>query len=193
MYRYTPPKSNIWGHWLRNMAPARQRALFEEFLTRAVAESSCVGGSLTIYAGSPPPFLAGQEPWGHATDSDIQRFEQLLGTVSKNGSFYSLTKEQCETALTELIGNPALSLGVMLLQHFEFSKWLINGQPVAAQSRVMLYYGTKPCISTFLQFQTIDQFKFVKQVLSDLHFCKLNEKHLKPIRRGKKAIHEGAD
>jgi|SRR5688572_571877 len=187
MYRYSPPKSNIWGHSLRNMEPARQRTLFDEFLKRAVADYSFKNGSLTIFAGSPPAFLEGQEPWGHATDSDIQRFEHLLGAVAQNGAFHSLAPHQCEAALKEIIRDSAVTPGVLLTQSADISKWLINGQPVATQSLIMLYYGMKPCISTFLEFQTVEQFQFVKQVLSDLQFCILNEKHLKPIKLGKKA------
>ena len=74
----------------------------------------------------------------------------------------------------------------MLVQGVDVSKWLIEGQPSATQSRFILYYGMKPCISTHLQFQTTDEFEFVKRVLSDLQFCKLNEKHLKPMKRGSK-------
>ena len=74
----------------------------------------------------------------------------------------------------------------MLLQSVDISKWLIEGQPVTTQSRVTLYYGMKPCISTFLQFETTSQFEFIKRVLADLDFCKLNEKHLKPIKQGAK-------
>ena len=45
----------------------------------------------------------------------------------------------------------------------------------------------KPCISTFLEFETIGQYEFIKRVLADLDFCKLNEKHLKPnSQRAKK-------
>src|SRR5262245_13568142 len=44
MYRYSPPKSNIWGHSLRNMEPVRQRTLFAEFLKRAVAEHTFTNG-----------------------------------------------------------------------------------------------------------------------------------------------------
>ena len=186
MYRYQPPKSNIWGHSLRNMEPARQRALFEQFLKRAVAEYSFEGGILTVFAGSPPPHLQGQEPYGHATESDVQRFEQLLGAVAQNGWFYSLTPHQCEVALNEIIRDSVLRPGVLLKQSFEISKWLINGQPAAIRSRIHLDYGMKPCISTFLKFETVEQFEFVKKVLSDLHFCTLNEKHLKPVKRGKK-------
>jgi hypothetical protein len=188
MYRYSPPKSNIWGHSLRKMEPARQKVLFDEFLKKAVAEYSFTGGSLTFFIGSAPTFfpVEAQGMWGHVTSSDVQRFEQLLGTTAREGAFYSLKPQQCEIALTEIIQNSALIPGSMLLQSVDISKWLIEGQPVATQSQIMLYYGMKPCISTFLQFETTGQFEFIKRVLSDLDFCKLNEKHLKPIKRGLK-------
>lgn len=196
MFRYSPPKSNIWGHSLRKMDPSRQRALFDEFLKKAVAEYSFTGGSLTLHVGSPPPFFPAESQgmWGHVTSDDVQRFEQLLGTAARNGSFHGLSPQQCETALNELIRHSAMIPGVMLLQGVDISKWLIDGQPAPTQSRIHLYYGMKPCISTFLQFETTAQFEFIQRVLSDLDFCKLNEKHLKPIKRGlkKKSAEEDA-
>ena len=178
------------------MEPTRQKALFAEFLKKAVAEYSFTGGSLTLFIGPAPAFFPaeGQAMWGHATSDDVRRFEQLLGTTARQGAFYSLTPQQCELALTELIQNRALIPGSMLVQSVDISRWLIEGQPVTTQSQVMLYYGMKPCISTFLQFETTGQFEFIKRVLSDLDFCKLNEKHLKPIKRGlKKKSEEGDD
>lgn len=170
------------------MEPTRQKALFEEFLKKAVAEYSFSSGSLTLHTGSAPTFLPpdAQGMWGHVTPKDVERFEQLLGATAREGSFYSLTAQQCEIALAELIQNSALLPGSMLLQGVDISKWLVEGQPVETQSRIHLYYGMKPCISTFLQFETTAQFEFIKQLLSDLDFCKLNEKHLKPIKRGLK-------
>jgi hypothetical protein len=168
------------------MEPARQRALLDEFLKRAVAEYSFQNGSLTT-SGLPADDLQGEEgPMGLATSGNTQRFERVLGVVARNGAFYSLTPGQCEAALNEIIRDSSLAPGVLLLQSVSISQWSINGQPAATQSQLVLYYGMKPCISTFLQFQTVDEFQFVKQVLSDLRFCKLNEKHLKPIKRGKK-------
>src|SRR5687768_4244895 len=110
MFRYSPPKSNMWGHSLGKMPPARQRDLFSEFLTKAVAEHSFTDGSLTFFIGDAPPFLPSeaQAQWGHVTADDIRQFEQLLGTSSRDGAFYSLTAQQCETALTELIQRSAL-------------------------------------------------------------------------------------
>ena len=184
MYSYSPPKSSIWGHSLRKMEPTRQKTLFDEFLKKAVAEYSFTGGSLTLFAGSAPAFLSleAQGIWGHVTSNDIQRFEQLLGATAREGAFNSLTPQQCDVALNEIIQNSSLIPGVMLLQGYDISKWLIEDQAVVTQSQILLYYGMKPCISTLLQFQTTDQFEFIKRVLSDLHFCELNEKHLKPFK-----------
>jgi hypothetical protein len=167
------------------MEPARQKASFDEFLKKAVAEHSFTGGSLTLFVGSPPPLLPlkTQGLSGHVTSSDVQRFEQLLGTAAREGSFYALTPQQCEMALNEIIRNSALVPGVMLLQSVGVSKWLIDGQPVTTQSRFMLNFGMKPCLTTFLQFQTIFEFDFVRRVLSDLKLCELNLKHLKPIKQ----------
>jgi hypothetical protein len=185
MYRYQPPKSSIWGHSLRKMKPARQRALFDEFLKKAVAEHSFTGGSLTLFVGSDPAVqrLEAQGISGHVTSNDVQRFQELFGAGDRDGGFYTLTPPQCETALNEIIRNSALIPGVMLVQSVDVSQWLIEGQPAATQSRFILYYGMKPCISTHLQFQTTDEFEFIKRVLSDLKFCTLNEKHLKPMKR----------
>ena len=195
MYRYSPPKSNIWGHSLRNMEPARQKGLFDEFLQQAVAEHSYNGGSLTLFAGAAPVFLplAAQAQWGHVTSDDVQRFEQLLGVGAREGAFHSLTNQQCELALNELIRNAVLLPGVMFLQTIDISKWRIEGKPVPTQSLIMLYYGMKPCLSTFFEFETVEQFEFVKRVLADLQLCKLNEKHLKPVKqRMKKSTTGGA-
>lgn len=197
MYRYSPPKSNIWGHSLRKMEPLRQKTLFDEFLKQAVAEYSFTGGTCTLHAGPAPAFLPleAKAMWGHVTSTDVQRFEQLLGATAREGAFYSLTRPQFEVALNEIIQNSALIPGVMLVQSLNISKWLIAGQPAATQSMIMLFYGMKPCLSTFLEFETAGQFEFIKQVLSDLDFCKLNEKHLKPIKRGlkKKSGKEAGD
>ena len=191
MYRYSPPKSNIWGHSLRNMEPERQKSLFNEFLKQAVAEHQYPprSGSLTFFVGPAPAFFPAeaQAQWGHVTSDDVQRFEQLLGVNARGNGFYALSPEQCELAFKELLRNKALLPGSMLLEGITISKWLIEGQPVPTQSMMNLYYGMKPCVSTFLEFETLEHFAFIQRVLSDLDFCKLSEKHLKPIKqRGSK-------
>ncbi len=188
MYRYRPPKSNLWGHSLRKMEPLRQKELFDEFLKRAVAEHLFAGGSLSLFVGSAPTYLPldAQDLWGHVNSHDVHMFERLLGTGARDGGFYSLTPQQCEVSLNEIIRNSTLIPGVLLLQSVDVSKWLIDDQPVTTDSNFRLHFGMMPSISTSLQFQTLEQFKFIQRVLSDLKFCKLNEKHLKPIKQGLK-------
>lgn len=72
----------------------------------------------------------------------------------------------------------------MLMGSFTFSKWLVDGHAIPAASRVNLFYGAKPRISTLFQFETVEQFHFVKKILEDLRFCTLNEKHLRVVKRG---------
>ena len=193
MYRYSPPKSSIWGHSLRKMEPAKQRALFDEFLKKAVAAYSFTGGSLRLLVGAAPGFLPVemQGTWGHVTSEDVRRIEQLLGATALEGAFYSLTPQQCDAALDEINRNRGMIPGIMLTQGVTISQWLIHGRPTATQSMINLFYGMKPCISTFLQFETVEQFEFIRQVLEELHFCKLSEKHLKPMKRAAKGKSSG--
>lgn len=111
MYRYSPPKANIWGHSLGKMPPAQQRDLFAEFLKRAVVEHSFTGGSLQLFIGDAPAFLPleAQAQWGHVTSDDLRHFEHVLGASAREGAFYSLTAHQCEAALTELVQRIRLS------------------------------------------------------------------------------------
>ena len=193
MYRYSPPKSNIWGHSLGKMQPAQQRELFAEFLRLVVAEHSFTIGSLTFVLGTAPDFmpLDAQQQWGHVAIDDVRHFERLLGVPAREGAYFSLSPQQCDTALTELIQRSSLLPGSSLCQGVSISKWLIEEQPVNTKSLISMHYGMKPCISTILEFETTRQFQLIKRVLEDLDFCKLNEKHLKLIKQGAKIISRG--
>ena len=168
MFYYRPPKSSIWGHSLRKMPPAKERSLFQEFLTRAVAEYKLEIGTLSYL---------GLDRLGR-----IRHFEQLLGVPSLNGGYYSLTPEQFDRCFASILADDTLLPGLMLTQSITVSQWSIAGQPVPTESRFHLYYGIKPCVSTTLRFDTIEQYNYIKQVLSDLKFCTLNELHLKPVK-----------
>jgi hypothetical protein len=176
MFNYHLPKSSIWGHSLRKMEPARQKALFGGFLAKAVAEYSSSNGSLTVLG-------AALRNDGNVS-RQLQHFTLLLGS-SPHGAFWPLNGEQAERCVNEIIRDETLRPGVMLLQGFQVTKWSINGRPAATDSMFNLYYSFKPCVSTFLKFETMEHFQYVKQVLQDLKFCTLSEKHLKPSRRAK--------
>ena len=54
MYQYQPPKSNSYGHRLRNIPAARAKELFERFLSTAVAEYHFFAANLSIVAEGNP-------------------------------------------------------------------------------------------------------------------------------------------
>lgn len=116
----------------------------------------------------------------------LQRFERLLGKPALTRSFQSLTFQQCDQCLNELFGDtaspPAVLSQTLLLQGVIVTKWLIGEQEVSTNSHITFCYGQRSVISTFLQFDTVDQFHHIRRVLEDLGLCKLNEKHLKQVR-----------
>lgn len=172
MLRYKPPKSSIWGHKLRKMQPQREARLFQQFLDKAVGEYKFAIGSLSI---------------SDSSDSLVQHFEHLLATTACNGFFPKLTEVQCQKCKDHIIktATPETLGKLLLLESYAISKWRVNGHDVATNSRMVLYYGQLPCISTFLRFNTREEFQLIKTVLSDLGLCKLNEKHLSEIKQRK--------
>ena len=176
MFRYQPPKSSVWGHLLRKMPADRAKARFQEFLATAVAEHKFNSASLMIQ---------------DASRQIVPRYERLIGMPAQNGcSFARLTLEQSDRCLDELIKDEASAPGAAghfaLAQLFEITKWRVDGQEVPTSSSVTIHYGQLPCISTFFQFETVEQFHTVRRVLEDIGLCKLNEKHLKPEKTKKR-------
>jgi hypothetical protein len=152
------------------MHPAREARLFAEFLSKAVADYSFTGGDLFIVEAT--------------LRREIPRFERLLGAAAaRDQAFHSLTRRQCERCLDEMLRDEALIPRLMLVEAFAISQWSIKGRSSPTDSRVHLYYGLKPRLSTFLQFDTIEQFNFVKHVLENLRLCRLNARHLREVKR----------
>jgi hypothetical protein len=156
------------------MEPARQKALLGEFLARAVSKYSYIGGNFSLLS----PALRSD---AHFPDQ-LQHFERLLGPAP-HGAFWTVTREQSEKCLDELIRDSTLIPGSLLLQSFAVTEWTIDGQPTPTKSMLNFYYGNSRGISTFFRFDTMEQFDYVKRVLEELRICKLNEKHLKAAKR----------
>src|SRR4029453_4765521 len=120
----------------------------------------------------------------------VPRYERLVGTPSRDGRFDALTLEQSERCIDELIRDETSVAGAAsrfsLAQSFQVTKWRIDGQEAPTQSSLIIHYGQLPCLSTFLQFETVEEFQSVQKVLAELGLCKLNEKHLNPMKKQKK-------
>jgi hypothetical protein len=177
MLRYQPPKSNTWGHSLRKMKPSKERALVGEFERIAISRSVFGASSLWICRISTD----------HAVQPEvIKRFELALKKESKEGYFH-LTETEFEAALEYLIsdedGLPQLKGNVMLSKMVDIQEWRIRELSVPTKSRIHWVYGSSPHFSTFLRFNDREEFDFIQKVFEDLKICRLNEKHLKPVKR----------
>jgi len=182
MYRYMPPKSSVWGHKLRGMSPAREKELFDEFLRRAAAQYSFTSGSLMI--------ARRDRTDEHSTAEVVQRFERLLGLTARVNYFACLSAAQFDRCFATVEGDPTLlsagKVHVLLGARYDVSQWRIEGAEVPTDSQFRLNFGTLPGVSTFLTFETVEQFHHIQRVLADLRFCRLNEKHLKPVKVGRR-------
>lgn len=171
MLRYQPPKSSVWGHGLRRMPAQRARTLFREFLDRSVAEYRFSSAMLSVHDDS------GQVR---------SRYERLLGIVSRGGYFDGLSEEQCDRCIERLIedeaSEPAAAACLMLSQSFELLGWRIGGGEAATKSLLTMHYGQLRHLTTFLQFESVEQFQAVRRVLAEIGLCKLDERHLKPTK-----------
>ena len=167
MLQYKPPKSSVWGHLLRKMPAQRAKARFEEFLATAVAGYTFGSATLLI-----------QDTSGQV----VPRYEQLIGTPALNGcSFPSLTHDQSNRCLEQLITDEAVAGNYALAQLFQISRWRVDGLEVPTSSAVTIHYGQLSCLSTFFQFETVEQFHAIQRELAEIRLCQLNEKHLKPV------------
>lgn len=175
MYQYKPPKSSVWGHSLRNMKPAKERELFQEFLQIAVAEYRVGQGSLSISSMESPQLAA----------RSVGHFERVLNAKSFNGFFPQLSEAQIDICFKELVLDEQLRVGqdVILLEPISIAKWLVNGRQSVTHSLIVLYYGSSPLLSTFLHFDSLEEFQYIRDVLQSLNLCRLNDKHLK-LERG---------
>jgi len=183
MYRYSPPKSSVWGHGLRKMSPAREKQLSQQFLETAVAEYEFAIASLNVGAIAADRVEAARQV--------VRYFERLLGRDALNTSFPILTKAEFDRCLAALISTPDFLAPrrphISLSVHYKISQWRIRGAAIPTQSTLAFYFGTSPRIITFLLFSTVSEFKFVQSVLAELGLCTLSDKHLKLDKRAARA------
>ena len=176
MLRYQPPKSNIWGHSLRKMKPSVERALADEFERLAIARGEFGASTLWICRSVP----------GCDTPTElIQRYDSALKKNSING-FFHLEEAEFESAFKMLVSDESeLPLGntnILRSRAIKIHEWHIAGTAAPTQSTIHWNYGSTPGISTFLRFNTREEFDYIRSVFADLKLCKLNEKHLKLVK-----------
>jgi len=130
MLRYQPPKSNIWGHSLRNMKPSKEWALASAFEERVVARAGL--GTSLLQISPPMPHDANR------TDL-IQTFERTLDRQSMRG-FFKLTEPEFHLALDALGAQedalPELPALITLSKFTQVLEWRVAGVVVPTSSTI---------------------------------------------------------
>jgi hypothetical protein len=153
------------------MPAQHARSLLEQFFDRATREHMFRSSSLSVMRGHPIG----------------TRFAEILNVPLREFMHERLSLEQSSACLEELVraeaATPADARAVMLAQHFEISKWNMDGEPVNTRSTLTMRYGGLPCLTTRLWFETEEEFNYIRDVMGELGLCKLNKQHLKLMKR----------
>jgi hypothetical protein len=171
---YSPPKKNIWGHSLHNMNPQVQRERFNQFFDRVVSEFIFNQGSVFYLPPIDGPFC----------DPEFeQHFLDLLGVEEKQPGFSNLNEDQFELCFNEILQNAELYTagrsGATVTASYVIQSWKISGSPLNTNSHLHIYYGAKSLVIPKFRFESIEEFNFIKNLMSDLKICELNPVHLK--------------
>jgi hypothetical protein len=154
------------------MPAYRASRLVEEFFSRATRHHEFRSAHISILAKDHPIAL---------------RLAEILGAPSREFMHEKLTLDQSNACLQEIIRLESISHAdariILLNQYFGITQWAIDGKPVTTRSTLNMHYGAIPCLSTFLWFETEEQFSYIRQIMNDLGLCKLNKQHLKLVKR----------
>ncbi len=134
------------------------------------------------------PAIKARELFAKFLEIAVASYVSSAWTTQRNYKDLDLTQEQFEFCWQEIIaeqtgGNMGKE---SLAQVFIISAWRIHGKTTPTSSRITMFYGGSPCISMQLQFDRMEDFEYIKRTLEELGLCKLNEKHLKSRRLGRK-------
>jgi len=149
------------------MTPLRIHAAIDSFLYLATSEYKIISIQLSII---------------HCRDEVKSVFSKYVDLTVNNGTNIDLSIQQyidclsaIESAHQLFTENDLYILNVF----FEISKWKIKDQLHDTKSELIIWHTPFPCLTTEFQFEKLDHYYYIKQILEDLKICKLNEKHLK--------------
>lgn len=150
------------------MAKAHQ--LVDTFLQQAAAEYTFVSASV----------------WTSNTEEPIvARYEHLAGARAMHGHISTLGHEASEVCIAEFIKDEEAfrdkDVHLSIWQTFTVNRWRAREAEALTQSTITASYDIRPHLQTSLTFESMKQFQFVRDVLSSIGLCQLNEKHLKLV------------
>ncbi len=188
-YRYSPPKSNIWGHSLRKMLPSLQEKKTEEFLSTLSTQIKTSSYYLTFFSPSNINDLERKEYL-----ELIAIFEKTLDIPNYDESRLSyLSEDQFNLGLDLLKSLEKKPhhpwIGATIQRGLKIDRWQINGISVPTEASLGFHFGFSPHIGTEMIFNNESEFQFVADQFYTSFKVRLNPKHLKPLRGSMKNYH----
>ncbi len=173
---YNPPKSSVWGHSTRRLAPGEFRRRVAEFLSVATTQFETNQRILTI-----PGIHAGLDVQARNV---VEQLHQEIGAPQDAAQDRQLSEEEFGVCLDVIAATPktAMPVSLLLVQMHEVHCWN-SPEPlksVPAKSWLLEYYGSTQCLSTALVFSSIDEYRWVKGTISRTIGIELNDKHVRP-------------
>lgn len=153
------------------MHVAQAHQLVDTFLRKAASEHVFVSASV----------------WTSGTDEAIvARYEQLAGARAMHHHIWNVSHEASEACIAEFIKDEAAfrenDVHLSVWQTFTVSRWRARETEALTESKIIASYDIRPHLQTSLTFESMEQFQFVREVLSSIGLCQLSEKHLKLVR-----------
>lgn len=183
-YYYRLSKSSIWGHSLRKMQPSTQYNRINSLLNELDIEISEERFHLSL---------------GHSLkDTSVNDdFDKVYSEITHIlgikeiiiNPFQKLDKNQFQIVLDYLfsIENELKKMFIYINVEnvIKINCWKINNKKVKTMSELGINYGCEPYIGTEFILNNEEEFYYLYEVFNRNNICKLNKKHLSPIKNPK--------
>jgi hypothetical protein len=190
---YHPPKRQRWGHRVGRLSPLQLHERSETFLRDKTIVVALHEPEVTVIwspadsifisqsIDSLPPGVGGADGEGEGDffGKALRRITRKLSPASLQAAVEWL--EATEPHLNNPGGLPPKTL---LYRYVDF-QWrdssIAEDAPVPFPNSMLgVFYSRPRCVSTFFQFETIQQYYNVKTYLIDLELVTLSDKHVRP-------------
>ena len=170
--RYTPPKSSVWGHFLRKVLPSKLYKKTPKFLNELINESE------VIY------FFNVHEGFENCKAKYwLDKANKILKRPVPEYEDYELSESEFKEILNMLIENEKelkdTDSQILLSERYEISKLSINKEIIDTNSTIEITYGNEPHIQTNLIFRNLNDYKYIEKHFEKHKICKLNPKNIK--------------
>ena len=178
MITYGPPKRNCFGHSIRNISPARQHQLTMDFLETASSGYTTSFASLMISSTTGVVNDTLKSMFQNIAKLFEEKIEIVNGSIYKQLSSHEFQK--CFEWLKSLESIPKEEdCQILLTNSYYIENWRIDSQLIPTKSIIQVIYGSRPMIQTRLSFNSIEEYRKIKDIAENLNFFQMNDKYMK--------------